>query len=85
MFRQTDLAMVTPVQTVQSPGSVRIAGVQMVEQRAADFMRDFPYSSFILGISYISGSNDFRRVEFARLPIPDHMLNQKILDFSMWS
>ena len=26
----------------------------------ADFIRDFPYSSFILRISYIAGSNDFR-------------------------
>ena len=51
----------------------------------ADFIRDFPYSSFILGISYIAGSNDFRRVESTRLPIPDHMLKQEILDFSMWN
>ena len=32
------------------------------------FIRDFLYNSFLSGLSYIIGSNDFRRMESARLP-----------------
>jgi hypothetical protein len=32
------------------------------------FIGDFLYNGFLLGISYITGSNDFRMLESARLP-----------------
>jgi hypothetical protein len=57
-------------------------GAKKIKQYKTKFILLITQQRFLLGISYITGSNGFRRVGSARLPsmIPNPMLSQKILE-----